>query len=444
VRKELEDLAVRARPGERPLTTRCCRSRTDRGLTAVDPFRTLGLANESRFLQHRTFPEGRLSASRRFALGTRVGGLGTVDSRHSTRRNALVMSELWPLDVRARLGKASAESIRPFKCLLLMPFEARFDRVSEVIESEVKNVTNHFPLDDLPQIKRLDWVTSSNVIHQEIWEEIYGADLIFCDVTGYNANVLFEAGVSAGWKRVEQVIFIRDHFYRGQSPFDIAPVRYTEYSLTSDGIENFKKKVQLLTENVLKAFPDGQGSAPTITLPLHIDFEGGVDDPRIYTPPLAHRRVLNGALEFGSLWHFGHSWASIGKRQFLTFSLRFSARFVNPLPGAWIGIGFRSQHFYANYAHMLYLKTDGSIILVEPNEIPPTLYSDKILQMPNGIDLTANHKFNVHFDDKKLTVGVDDFSRSIDVATMPKVFGSGLIRFQSSLSWMSLISVEIE
>jgi len=50
----------------------------------------------------------------------------------------------------------------------------------------------------------------------------------------------------------------------------------------------------------------------------------------------------------------------------------------------------------------------------------------------------------VHFDEKKLTVGVDDFSSSIDVATMPKVFGSGLIRFQSWLSWMSLISLDIQ
>ena len=354
------------------------------------------------------------------------------------------MSEVWPLDVRARLETASPEPIRAFKCVLLMPFEGRFDRVSQVIESEVRSVTNRFPLDDLPQIKRLDWVTSSNVIQQEIWEEIYGADLVFCDVTGYNANVLFEAGVCAGWKRIEQVVFIRDHFYRGQSPFDVAPVRYTEYSLTSDGIENFKKKVQLLTEDALKSFPDGQGSSPTITLPLHIDFKGGVDDPRIYTPPLAHRRVLNGALEFGSLWHFGHSWASVGKRHFATFSIHFNARFANPQPGAWIGIGFRSQHFYAKYAHMLYLKSDGSIVLVEPNEVPPALYHDKILRNPNSIDLTASHEFYVQFDAKNLTVRVDDFSSSIDVATMPKVFGSGLIRFQSSLSWMSLISLDIQ
>ena len=368
----------------------------------------------------------------------------TVDRKRRGRRSALAMSELWPQDVRARLDKAPLGPLRPFKCLLLMPFEGRFDKVSDVIETEVKNVAAHFPLENLPHINRLDWVTSSGVIQQEIWREIYEADLIFCDITGYNANVIFEAGVCAASKRVEHVVFIRDHFYRGQSPFDMAPLRYTEYELTSDGIESFKIKIRTLATAALIAYPDSQGVAHSITLPLHIDFGDGVDDPRIYTPPLAHRRVLNGALEFGSVWHFGYSWASIGKHQFLNFSIRFKARFSNPRPGAWIGIGFRSQHFFANYAHMFYLKSDGGITLVEPNEIPPALYVDRHLRMPTPIDLAADHEFRVRFDEKTLSVEVDDFSASFDVATMPKVFGSGLIRFQSSVTWMSLITLDIE
>jgi hypothetical protein len=147
-----------------------------------------------------------------------------------------------------------------------------------------------------------------------VWYEILQADLVFCDITGYNANVMFEAGVCAGWKRIEQIVFIRDRFYRGQSPFDMAPIRYTEYELTSNGIGEFRRKVQQLVTQALIAFPDSEGTAEPITLPLHIDFSNGTDDPRIYTPPFAHRRVFNRALEFGSLSHFSHSWASIGKR----------------------------------------------------------------------------------------------------------------------------------
>src|SRR5258706_11613669 len=95
--------------------------------------------------------------------------------------------------------------------------------VHRLIESTVKVVVavfKSFDFDELPRVERLDWVTSSGVIQQQIWMKIFEADLVFCDVTGYNANVMFEAGVCAGWKRIEQVVFIRDQFYKGQAPFD--------------------------------------------------------------------------------------------------------------------------------------------------------------------------------------------------------------------------------
>jgi hypothetical protein len=186
-------------------------------------------------------------------------------------------------------------------------------------------------------------------------------------------------------------VFIRDHFYKGQSPFDMAPLRYTEYELTSDGVGGFRQKVEQLVTQALIAFPDRQGPLTRIDLPLRVNFSHGHDDLRVYTPPFAHRRVTNGALEFGSLSFFSHSWASLGKQPFLNFSMRFKARFSNPQPGAaYIGVGFRSQHFFANFAHILYLNADGSITLTEPNEIAPKFYSDRSLRNAVPVDLTAD------------------------------------------------------
>ena len=82
--------------------------------------------------------------------------------------------------------------------------------------------------------------------------------------------------------------------------------------------------------------------------------------------------------------------------------------------------------------------------MVEPNEIPPALYIDRHVRTPTPTDLAADHEFRVRFDEKTLSVEVDDFSASFDVATMPKVFGSGLIWFQSYAIWMSLVNVDIE
>lgn len=357
------------------------------------------------------------------------------------------MSEIWPLDVKNRVSSSVSEAIRPFKCLLLMPFEARFDQIAKVIEEIVSNYVQDFTVKfgmELPIIKRIDWVTSTGVIQQEIWQEICEADLIFCDITGYNPNVMFESGVCSAWKEMKQVVFIKDRFFKQQSAFDIAPIRYTEYEMTSDGIKELRNKIAKLTMDVLIAFPDREGSSPNIKLPLDIDFTDNRDDLRIYTPPFAHRRVVNGYLEFGSREFFPHSWASVGKEKFLNFTLELVCRSVNPKPNAsYIGVGLRSMHFYANFAHILYLNHDGRIIITQPDEEPPNFYKDLELRRSMSVNLEEDHSFQVTFNETKLSIQVDDFNRTFQVAQMKKVFGPGLIRLQSYGCWMGVKKIKV-
>lgn len=359
------------------------------------------------------------------------------------------MSEIWPFDIKSGLSIYEHDSIRPFKCLLLMPFEDRFNQISELIEKAVKEVLNSLlgPHSmQLPKIERIDWITSTGVIQQEIWQKIAEADLVFCDITGYNPNVMFEAGVCSAWKKITQVVFIKDHFFKQESAFDIAPIRYTEYKLTTEGIEDFYSKVCEHTKNVIISFPDQQGVKPKIELPLQIDFKDNQDDLRIYTPPLSHRRILDQSLEFGSLSFFPFSWASIGKEQFKNFKLEFSARFVNPLKeDSWIGIGMRSQHFYANYSHLYYLKKDGTIAITEPNEDPPSFYENKILREPTKINTDAYYHFRILLNESTMDVQIDNFHpKPFEVIKMKKVFGPGLLRFQSSKSWMAIKDIKLE
>ncbi len=356
------------------------------------------------------------------------------------------MSEIWPLDVRTKSLGSADNAIRPFKCLLLMPFETRFTQVASIIHDTVTHVVTEIFKMELPDIKRLDWITSSNAIQQEIWQEISGADLVFCDITGYNPNVMFESGVCAAWKKMVQVVFIKDHFFRQESIFDIAPIRYTEYELTSDGTRDFTDKVAKHTANALIGFPDHCGVATDVSLPLAIDFSGGRDDLGIFTPPFAHRRLFDGALEFGSIVNFAHSWASVGKKEFLNFWLEFSARFSHPQPDndAWIGVGLRSQNFFANYSHLLYLRRDGAVVITEPNEEEPPYYANINLRPPMPMDPAAYHVFRLLFDEKALKVEVDELSNTFPVASMKKVFGPGLIRFQAYKSWMAIGRLTID
>jgi hypothetical protein len=351
------------------------------------------------------------------------------------------MTEVWPLDARKRLAATATDAMRPFRCLLLMPFQEKFDEVAAIIHDTVSEAISRVDPGNLPKIERLDWVTSSGAIQQQIWQKIFEADLVFCDITLYNSNVMFEGGVCAAWKDVVQVVFIKDRSFKVEAPFDIKPMRYTEYEVTTyTGLKKFREKLLALIHDAVISFPDRQDADPDLSLPFEKDFSDNRDDLAICTPPFAHRRLVNNSLEFGSLWLYSHSWASIGKEKFHTFELEFTARFRNSLPNTtpYIGVGLRSQHYYANYAHLLYLNSEGKIIITEPNEDPPQFYSDHELRGVTSIDLAADHQFRIRFDESVLRVQIDDFDMTFKLAEMKKVFGPGLIRFQSSMTWMAL------
>ncbi len=360
------------------------------------------------------------------------------------------MSGVWPLDVKNSMADVASSALRPFEVLLLMPFERRFDPVADIIRDTVLEALKGFDANqqlgiELPRIERLDWVKSTGVVQQEIWEKIAEADLVFCDITGFNPNVMFESGVCAAWKEMVQVIFIKDHFFKQEWAFDIAPIRHIEYQLTTEGLNAFQEQIVQLTRDVLIGFPDRQGNAPLIELPIEIDFENNRDDLRIYTPPYSHRRMVNGTLEFGSLHFYSYSWASLGKKTFHNFDIQFTARFSNPLRGdAWIGVGLRSQHYYANYSHLLYLNGKGLVVITEPNEDPPRFYEDNHLRPAGDKDMSGDdHNFSISFDDSILRVQVDDFPRAFHLKDMKKVLGPGLIRFQSWGTWMAIKQIKV-
>jgi hypothetical protein len=354
------------------------------------------------------------------------------------------MAAIWPTDVYNEFLHTPEDDLRPFHCVLLMPFSSkRFEDVARQLELVVRNYTQSLlqTVEIGPTVvERLDWVTSAGTIQQQLWERIARADLIFCDLTGQNDNVMFEAGVCAAWKRVEQVIFIRDAFYRPEQPFDLAPFRFATYEMTSDGIPQFHQKLQSLIADVVVRFPDTRARTETreIDTPLTIDFGDNREDDRLLTPALSHRLVKDGHFEFGSLWSFQHSWASIGKRSFADFQLEFVGRFAKFHPtktGGYIGVGFRSHHPLMPFCHVLYLNRDGSIVLAHPDDTVTEAFVNVTLRGPTTSDSGEDHRFRIEAVKTELSVEVDDFRGSV---SMPQVRSPGLIRFQAHVSWMGL------
>lgn len=359
------------------------------------------------------------------------------------------MSEIWPFDVWNKESLSPRDSSKSFKCLLLMPFEKRFDQVAEVIQKLVEERVKSFPsllTPAEPIVERVDWVDSTGVIQQDIWKRIIESDLIFCDITGYNPNVMFECGVCTGWKKIHNIVFIKDRFFKQEWAFNLASFRTFEYEMTSDGMERLNKVLRGLVWQALIEYPDGQGESPKISLPLEIDFERNRDTSLIYTPPFAHRRMIEDRLEFGSSQNFNSSWATIGKERFNHFHLEFQAKFSNVRDEkeAWIGVGLHSQHCSPGLAHIFYLRSNGMIIMAEPNENPPKFYEDKILNDQRQMDTKKDHTFRIYFDRNILNVEADDFLSHFEIDQMPKVLPAGLIRFQSYRCWMALRKVKLK
>jgi hypothetical protein len=359
-------------------------------------------------------------------------------------------AHIWPHDVVEEAALSSGEPMRRFHCLLLTPFSSkRFEDLARAVEQVVRaRAEALLPTVQLggTLVERLDWVNAAGAIQHQIWERIAKADLIFCDVTGQNPNVMFESGVCAALKKIEQVVFLRDEFYRPDQPFDIAPFRFVTYSLTSDGLPRFGERLVQFIDDAVVPFPDRPGDSPILSMPLEMDFSSNRDDRRLLTPPLAHRRVKGGRFEFGSLWMFPHSWATIGKHRFSTLRLSFSATFAQLHPEkdhGYIGVGVRSHHFYAGFGHIVYLNRTGEVMLAQPDE-SANGYTDIQLRGRHPIEPSAEHRFEISLTGSDFSIRVDDVARSFALNELPKLLGPGLIRFQSHLAWMGISQIRLE
>lgn len=193
-------------------------------------------------------------------------------------------------------------------------------------------------------------------------------------------------------------------------------------------------------------FPDRPGDSPFLSPPIEMDFASTCDDGRLLTPPLAHRRVKNGRFEFGSLWMFPHSWATVGKHRFSTFRLSFSTVFAQLHPEqdrGYIGVGIRSRHVYAGFGHIVYLNRTGEVTLAQPDE-SANGYTDIQLRGQHAIDPSAEHRFDTSLTGSDFSIRVDNVTRSFELNPLPKLLGPGLIRFQSYSAWMGVSRIRLE
>lgn len=201
---------------------------------------------------------------------------------------------VWAFDHAAERSGLANEDLNSLHCFVICPTQPRalHDYIYELIKQTCAHLASAHRL--AINCGRAIDIASSGLIHPEIWRLIRLADFIIADVTGGNGNVMLELGVASAWHPKEHIVIIRQEDPSQTQLFDIQPVRHIEYSCTPTGFQ--KLYVDLLTtiQDVIASSPFREIEASKVALPLDLHLDGGHDAPELWTPGMAHRRIIPG------------------------------------------------------------------------------------------------------------------------------------------------------
>jgi len=283
-------------------------------------------------------------------------------------------------------------------------------------------------------------------IHPDIWVHIRQADIVVADVTGYNPNVIYELGVAAAWRPIETVIIIRDESDEQRFAFDLQPARQRIYDSRTRGWMD--KLNQWLIEDMIQCLaqvPFRDEPASSLSLPFEFGFENGKDTPYLWSPGPGHRRIIAGALEFGSPFYFPYSWLSPIGLRLANVRIYAEMRFTYRADPCWIGIAVRSQGYLANHEHLVWLGSDGIVWRTSPDARAENKDEHQLGQMPSFDPLTGQFlPFDVRMDDRVWSIKVGDIQWDIPLTDLSHVFNSGRILLQAYRCRAAIKKVRIE
>lgn len=355
-------------------------------------------------------------------------------------------TSIWPFDILKDPRPTERKSPSHLRCFVICPFTPYdiFEDLYFLIKKACQQVnlllTCHI------ECIRSDKISSSGVIHAEIWHEIQSSDIVIADVSGLNGNVMIELGVAAACRKKEHVIILKEENPKESFLFDIGPARHIVYKRTFHGFQDLLKRLiqAILTSLTSAPFEIEPKISPK--LPLKIDFSKGKDVDWLVGPSTTLRRLKPKYLEFGSLFVFRNSWLSVAGLLLSKFEITAEIKFsqLRNIEG-WVGISVRNQHFFANYGHLLYLTSSGKVVRTIPeNELAE--YHDEIIGSISDFNTTKDKffKFRIKVDDHEISMFVDKIGKSFKISEMPFVYPSGRILFQTFRARMGIRSIEIK
>jgi hypothetical protein len=130
------------------------------------------------------------------------------------------------------------QPLDPNLCFVLSPLNQEFRGAYSFVKKAAESLGY--------RVVRVDELTNSGIIQAEIWSHLSRAGIVIADLSGWNPNVMFELGVAAATKRVQQIVLVMNESDRGRElPFDVSPFRHFFYTNTIDGAERLETSVKL-------------------------------------------------------------------------------------------------------------------------------------------------------------------------------------------------------
>lgn len=130
---------------------------------------------------------------------------------------------------------------KQLKCGLIMPISV-IDGCSEAHWDEVRTIIKEALIDTSFQVELVSDSNEIGIIQKRIVQNIHDNEIVVCDVSAKNPNVMFELGMRLAFDK--PAIIIKDD--KTNYSFDTAPIEHLEYprDLHYHSIKSFKVKLR--------------------------------------------------------------------------------------------------------------------------------------------------------------------------------------------------------
>lgn len=337
---------------------------------------------------------------------------------------------IWPYDTGKAPDTSPPRQFNKFRCFVLCPFSR-----AEIVLFMVRQAARQLEglLNHTIEVYHAGDIGGPRAIHPDIWTHIRQADIVVADVTGHNPNVVYELGVAAAWRPIDTVIIIRDESDEQTTAFDLQPARQRIYDSRVRGWMN--QLHRWLIDDMLLCLarvPFRDEPTPLVTLPFEFNFENGQDTPALWSPAPGHRRVIDGALEFGSPLFFPYSWLSPVGIRIANVQIQAEMRFTYRVNSGWIGVAVRSQGYLADQEHLAWLGSDGNVSRTGPGVNAQGKDEHRLGWLP-GFEPSLEEfiPFDIRMDSNTWSIRIGDVQQDIPLTDLPHVFCFGRILLQA-------------